>query len=411
MANTTPLTIPDVLMGTHTIALSPANAATAMPVSQRTIDVNSSNSAFHFDMMKRKTVKIVAEPSDSRLIAKLNDKIIEEGQGCIVLENVPYERDYTIIGKYYEQELTDKITINEELPAEYKLKVIGSRSVSFTSKQNNSELRGAEVTINGRTVGVTPMTKVLDYGNYTVSMSYGGYSSKPKTLKVDKKLENCMMSVPSRKNVSFNPWNVDFHKRQYGLAVNYVNKYYSVKQGGKSKHFNNIGTEGGNNGVQVGLSYQPYFKYGQGISFGFYAQILMDKEAEIYMDNDYHKHKQVDLYIPLQYQFTLPLSPNFSISLNAGAAVSVGVYNGFSIKDENTSIDLGFGYNEEYGMYLPERVDYSLLFGVGIQIKNFKIEAKLAPGLRNHKLGFDSESKSYIEGKSNAFSAGVSFLF
>ena len=410
MSLKTPMTIPNVLMGTHTIALTPADAAKANPVKEQTIDVNNSNAAFNFDMMKRKTVTIIADPSDSHLTAKLNDKIVAEGQGRIVLKDVPYERDYTIIGKYKEQELIDKITINEELAPEVKIYVIGSRSVSFTSKQNNQEVKGAQVTINGRDEGQTPMTKVLKYGKYTIGMAYGGYT-KNKTFTVGKNSDNCMINIPSKKRVSFNPWNVDFQKRQYGLSVNYVNKYYSAKQGGKSKHYNNIGTEGGNDGVQVGISYQPYFKYGQGLSFGVYAQILMDKEAEIYIENDYRKHTQVDLYIPLQYQFTLPLSRHFSISLNAGAAVSVGVYNGFSMKDENTSVNLGFGYNEEHGMYLPERVDYSLLFGVGIQMNHFKIEAKLAPGLRNHKLGFDSESQSYIEGKSNAFSAGVSFLF
>jgi len=400
----TPCTIPDVVMGLHKIALIPGNPRMANPVQERTIEVSASQAAFSYDMLKRKTVVIKASPFDSYLKVSLNGKVVVEGQGQVTLKDVPYGPTYQIVGTYKEAELPDDITINEDTPEEYMVKVVGSRSISFLAKQYNRTVSGADVTINGRSVGVTPLTRVLEYGTYLVDMAYSGYH-KSKKLTVNKKTKECMILIPNKKRVAFNPFRTDYQKRQWGLAFNYINRYYKFKVDGKSKKYNWIGEEGTNHGVQVGIVYQPYFGLGQGLSTGLFWQGTFGKSEE---DNDV-SYMENAIYFPLQYQFRLPLSRNFSVCLNAGAALTYGLSNKWTVNEEE--YDVGYGHNEDYDLYHPERLDYSLLFGVAVQFKALQIEGKYSVGLKDHKIMYtkgEGEEASY---KSGFLGIGVSLLF
>lgn len=400
----TPCTIPNVMMGLHKIALVPANPKMAHSIPEQTIEVSASQAAFNYDMLKRKTVTIKADPTDSHLKVLLNEKIVAEGQGQVILENVPYGPTYQIIGTYKEAELPDDITINDETPEEYTVKVIGSRSISFLAKQYNSTVNGADVTINGRSVGVTPLTRVLDYGTYTVDMAYSGYH-KSKKLMVNKKTTECMIRIPNKKRVAYNPFRVDYHKRAWGIAFSYINRYYKFKVGGQSKKYNWVGEEGTSNGVQAGIAYQPYFGTGQGLSTGLFWQGTFGSSKE----NKDISYIENAVYFPLQYQFRLPLTPNFSVCINAGAALTYGISNKW--KNDDEEYDVGYGHNDEYGTYHPESLDYSLLFGAAIQFKALQIEGKYSIGLKDHDVMYTKEGDEKVSYKSGFWGIGISLLF
>ncbi|MDE5869439.1 MAG: PorT family protein, partial [Muribaculaceae bacterium] len=332
------------------------------------------------------------------------------------LDSARYGIPYQLKGVAGTDEMTTPFVVNDLTPRVYKFKIIGARSVSFTAKQNNREVGNAEIVINGVLEGYTPFSKVLDYGTYNVSASYNGYTSKPKKYKVNKNSKNTLLlKIPNKKTVGFNPFDVDFTDREWGIAVNYIHRFFNFKKDGKTTHYNWVGKEGGSNGVQVGITYQPYFGYGQGLSTGLYWQGTFGKTD---FDNgtsvEEVTYTESALYFPLQYQFRLPLHRNFSVAVNAGAALTFGLSNKFSNKfgDTNNSYDIGYGYNSQFDTYSPDKFDYSLLIGAAIQYKSLQIEGKYSIGLKNHKVAADGfEDPNPLSYKSSFLSAGISLLF
>lgn len=403
----TPLTIPDVQMGPHTITLIPASTTMAKSIAEQTINVSSAETAFNFNMYKTKTVTFRANPAGSLVAVEKNGKVILEGTGSITLKDLPYG-SYTMIGKYREAEVKGTVDINDDTKAVVDINVIGSRSVAFFAKQNSIVQNGASVTINGVYKGTTPYSQILDYGKYRVDMSYMGYT-KSGMLTVNKNTTEFMLTLPTTKRVAFNPFQIEYQRREWGLDMRYINSYYVLRYKGKSSHYNMWGEEGSDNGVQVGLAYQPYFGYGQGLSTGLYWQGVF---GSVDMTDGKFNYQNHSLYIPLQYQFRLPLHRNFSIFLNAGAQMTVGVSHTGKFEGDSDSFDLGYGYNDEYEVSSPERFDYGLLFGGGIQIKALQIEGKYMMGLKNHKqMLTDEDIADGVTYKSGFWGVGLALMF
>lgn len=412
LAGHTPLTIPNVSMGDHTIAIAPANPQIANPIDERTITVTASQSAFHYDMFKTKNVNIIAVPYDSHLEVIFNNQTIAAGNGSVRIPDAPYERRYQIIGTNGTDKVEDQIFIDANTPTDYIVHVIGSTSMSFTAKQNNQEVSGAEIIINGKPEGKTPLTKLLPYGEYNIQASYNGYTATKK-IKVNKNSKDLMLRIPNKKSTGYNPFDVDYRKRQWGIAVNYIHRYYNLKVNGKSTKINWMGEDGKSNGVQIGIVYQPYFGAGQGLSTGLFFQRTFGS-ADYDVPGSYNSSysEKADfyenaLYIPLQYQFRLPLHRNFSIAVNAGAALTYGMANKLTYGDPKETIDLG------YGDGFPDKLDYSLLFGAAIQFKALQLEAKYSTGLKDHSKEFQSISGTTdkVSLKSSFISVGLSLIF
>ena len=334
---------------------------------------------------------------------KNNGKLLGEGDETIILKDAEYG-NYTVTGTYKEAMLTRTIEVNDDTDDVITINVIGSRAISFTATQNNREVN-ADVAINGVTVGTTPMTRVLDYGKYNVTMSSMGYS-KSTTLRVNKNTNDCRLNLPTRRSAGWNPFRTGYKEREWGLAFNYIRRYFSLKQGGRSHKYDWVGNEGEASAFQVGIAYQPYFVAGQGLNTGVYFQITPQ-----HLDDDWDV-TDLAFFIPLQYQFRLPLSRDFSIAVNAGMAMTIGVHNELSERNSDTEsgdkIDVGYGHNSEYNTYFPDAFDYSLLFGVAVQFKALQIEGKYSLGLKNHEVMLQDQTCTY---KSGFMGIGLSLLF
>ncbi len=405
----TPLTIEKVSVGNHSLSLMPEDPKIANQVPEQTKFISQSNAAFNFDMYKRKNVTIEASPYNSEIYVYYNGKSIASGQGSVTIKDAPYDRKYDIEAKSGTDEVKDQLFINGDTPDTYMVHVKGSSSISFTAKQNNQEVAGAELLLNGQRIGSTPFTKVLEFGKYDVSASYGGYTGK-KSFTVKKDTKDILIKIPNKKNVGYSPFDVDYRKRCWGIGVNYINRYYKYKVNGKSSKHNWVGEDGGSNGVQFGLTWQPYFGYGQGLNTGLYYQMTFAR-AELLEETGHVVEGAI--YFPLQYQFRLPLHRNFSIAANAGVALTYGVSNKYSVEllSENESIDLGYGENTEYGLTFPDQFDYSLLIGFGLQFKAMQLDFKYSAGLKDHKVLYEPSEGDKISCKSGSLSLGLSLLF
>lgn len=401
---TTPVTIPEVTMGSHTISLSSPNPDIASPLEQTVIEVSPSKSTFHYPLRKKRTIQFVPNPSNAYLTIERDGTVYDEGKGTRTIKDMEYGT-YRITGSHYGEIIQDEITIDSKSPSIIDVRVVGSRSINFTASQNNYKVNGANVNINKEYIGQTPISKTLTFGIYDVEMNYQGFSKQGK-LKVDKNSRgDYELVLPARRSRRYNPFDIDYQRKEWGFAVNYINKVYHYKEGRQSINVSMWGEEEAMHGVQAGIVYQPYFGYGQGLSTGVYWQAFFGSETDVEgYDYDWEEHS---LYIPLQYQFRLPLHSNFSIFLNGGIGFTCGISNTAKYDDYEDSIDVGYG--EEYGM--PSRTSWSLLYGGGIQYKMLQVECKISRGLTDNKdmyYGLEDQAQSC---KANSWSVGISLMF
>lgn len=373
-AQTTPMTIQNVLLGRHNISLTPANPSVAESVGTRIIDVTSSQTAFHFDMYRHRDLTIEAIPPTSHIEVKLNDKTIESGVGSLSLKNLRYDQPYTIEAYNDEGRISEKIVINDDLAPKMIFKVNGSRNVSFTAKQNNSTVYGAQVSVNGRFIGTTPCDPRLDYGDYSVQMSYNGFT-RSGNLKVGPKTNSYSLKIPTTKHATFNPFDVDYIQREWGLGFQYI---YEFEPRDVADH-----------GVLAGITYQPYFGYGQGLSTGLYYKGIFNSHKA----NEDEPSVKSGIFVPIQYQFRLPLARNFSVAINAGTGLTFNLHGEGSWESDDFSIK-------------PNRFDCSFLVGVAIQYRSMQFEGKYSKNL----IGVDIDNIGE-KFKSRMYIAGITFLF
>lgn len=410
----TPLTIADVVMGSHNVELIASDTNLADNIKTQTIDFNKENATFYRDMRKKRDVILIVSPADATLtITDADGNSVPQtktADGEVLLKSIPYGI-YAIEGTTRQgDKQKETLTVNGQLPTRNSIRVIGSKAISFNAMQNNTTVIGASVNINGKSEQqTTPLTKDLVYGVYDVMMTYDGFT-KSKKLKVDRNSSGeFIIKLPNRRRKGLNPFAIDYIKRAWGFAVNYVNRSYSLKQNGTSKNYNIWGDEKSMNGVQAGIVYQPYFGYGQGLSTGVYWQAFFTSAGE---GSDKYDGQMHTIWIPLEYQFRLPLAQNFSIALNAGAAVEFGISNDVKFKDTGEKISLGFGYNEDHDSYMPKGVSFQWLAGVAVQWKTLQLEAKMIRGLTdNDDMYSVPEGESKVSCKANSWSVGLSFLF
>lgn len=319
-----------------------------------------------------------------------------------------YYGDYKVTGRNGIHTTEEVITVNDNSPMVETLKVVPTRSVNFIAYQNNENVSGAEVVLDNRTIGQTPLTKTLPYGTYRVEYLYNGYK-KDKKFKVNNNSDaDVKIKLPNRRSHRYNPFDIDYTTREWGFAINYINRGYSAHVGDYSEKYNMWGLEGSDHGVQVGLIYQPYFGYGQGLSTGVYYQGFFGSVDEI-EGVDKFSFEDHQIYIPLQYQFRLPLAEEFSIFVNAGIGMSFGIEHKIHFDGDSDTNKTDIGYGEDYGM--PNAFNWGLLYGGGVQFKAFQIEAKFSRGFNHNEHMFDYSGSEDFSVKQNTWSIGLSMLF
>lgn len=402
----TPYTGQEITMGSHLLSLETPNAQIADGLVEQTIEVVDGANNFDFDLRKEKEVEFIASPSSATIqIFKNGSPVTSPVQGRY--RGKLKMDEYTVRGTLETSGLTvnDTYAINDNLTMPITVRVVPRRAITFKAIRNNEPVE-AYVTIDGESYGkTTPCDKELEYGSYKVTMTHEGVG-KTKTLKVNKKTKSiCELRLPNRQSRHYNPFNIDYQQREWGINVSYISKSYSLKVNGHSKNYDLWGQEKNMNGVQAGITYQPYFGAGQGLNTGVFWQGFFGTVDDL-SDANYKEHS---IYVPLQYQFRLPLAKNFSVALNAGAAMTLGVYNVLEVNGE--TIDIGYGDNNESGVLMPKSFQMSLPFGVALQYKSLQLDFKYSVGLTNNEHLIDAESGVIATMKANMWTAGLSLLF
>lgn len=401
---TTPCTLPDTPMGKHIISLQSPDSKIANNLDPTSIDVSATNAVFDFNLYKKKDIILKANPSKASLELSKDSKTIAKGYGTLSVKNLDYGT-YKVIGYINGERSEANIEVNDRTSVPTVIDVIPSRSISFTAIQNNQQVRGATVNLDGEAIGETPFEKTLNFGNYDVEMFYMGYHKKGK-LKINKDSDGkCELELPNRLKTRYNPFNIDYEIHEWGISANYINRCYSFNVNGSHAPYTMWGDEGHESGVQIGFTYQPYFGYGQGLCTGLYYQGFFGNLDE--MDASYMDHS---LYMPVQYQFRLPLSSNISIFANCGFGFNLGVSHEIDFGDDE-KIDVGYGHNEDYDLYFPNEFNVSLLYGFGVQFGKVQLDAKFQKGLNDNKEMYTTDGVDKVSCKLSTWSVGISYLF
>lgn len=402
----TPLTIPDTPMGKHTLSLTSPDRAIADNLASTVIDVSASAATFDYNLMKKRPVTFQAKPSKAELYIEKGGKEVGKGSGTFTLDNLEYGT-YKIIGNLNGERSEKMLEVNEKTATPTIVEVIPSRSIAFTAIQNNNPVDDADVNINGEYIGKTPLTKSIEFGSYNVDMTYRGYHKQGK-LKVDKNSNGRYeLVLPNKLKTRHNPFNIDYNIREWGLAFNYINRCYNLKVYGQSNSYKFWGDDGHDSGLQLGITYQPYFGYGQGLNTGIYWQYFFGGIDGI--DANYHEHS---IFIPFQYQFRFPVSRGFSLFVNGGIGFNWGIEHTIKFNEEDEEgISLGYGHNEDYDLYFPKAINFSLLFGGGIQLGPIQLEVKFQRGLTDNDDLYIADEGEKVSCKLNSWSVGIAYMF
>lgn len=182
-----------------------------------------------------------------------------------------------------------------------------------------------------------------------------------------------------------------------GVSAGYVAKEWSTDFYGDTYSENLWGEEGKMfHGFQLGVFFQPCFKWGLGLYTGLFYESYISLSAKM----SYDKFTEHGAYLPLHMSYRLPLGRETSITLRGGLGLNFALYGKFR----------DFGYEDEYGDYYgPE--DYQLKYGrdgwpkhfnaqlemaLSFRYKDFQISASYSKGLTDHEFyRADGNFKTY----------------
>ncbi|MDE7334883.1 MAG: PEGA domain-containing protein [Muribaculaceae bacterium] len=386
---TSPVSIPNVSMGEHEIEI-PSMGATTFAKKER-IEIDDNHTSFSFDLRKQRTVTFKASRKNARLTVydPNTQNIIGQGYEAVTLQELPFGV-YKVVANLDGKNVFDEnLSVDQHSPSIIDIAVVKKKSINFIAYQNNRELRGATVSVKGEgDVGLTPLTREMEYGSYNITMSSGG-KHKDGKLKVNdntSSLYELVLPNPSHYRSRWNPFDTDYNKREWGFSFGYVNKQYiySIKNEGrtyKEKYNNWLEQDKMMHGFEMGIVYQPYFGSGQGLITGLFWQYFIGDVPTEVADDDPTDNEH-NLMVPLLYQFRLPVSEDFSLYLCGGIEMVLGLSHSLSWDgDDDSELQLGFGHNDDYGFNFPNRFQLYAPVGGGFQYKALQIDFKYSWGL------------------------------
>ena len=376
-----------IMMGSHHV-----KAQVGSRIKEMDIEVAKGHTHFDMDMKKKFNVAF-----------RSNEAGVELWEGSRNLGVMPLslevdEGPHTyVVRKYGYDEVSHNINISSD--GEQQLDIHKSKTIDFYALSNNTDYRGADVFIDNVQRGKTPLQLTLPYGRYNVRMSAYGRDKRVRLTVDDNTDSRFMLTLPARHR-RFNPFDIDFNRREFGLTGGYVQKWIYLSDGRQSASVDYFGEERHMNGFQVGVPVQPIFGYGLGLNTGLYFEGYFADWSEY---DSYEKISMTELclYMPVDFMFRLPLGENFSIFVNGGIGID------WSLKttcSQDGYDDWSIDYSEDGA---PNHFNFSAEFGGGIQFKALQISG-------NYQIGLNNNSKMVDDGitaKLRKFSVQLSVMF
>lgn len=372
-------------MGTHKI-----KAIAGGVTKEFDIEVSKKNTHFPIDMLRRFKVEFLSNEAGVGLYE--GNKPL--GTMPMTIEVTEGPHSYTVKKYGY-----DNVDYNENITGNCTktFNIHKSKTIDFYAISNNTDYKGASVYIDNELKGDTPLQLTLPYGRYRVRMSTYDREKSAK-LTVDENTSSRFLLKLPAKHRRFNPFNIDYKKREAGFTVAYVQKWMYISDGHNSIGTNYFAEEKHMSGFQVGVPIQPIFGYGMGLNTGLFYEAYFAGYEDYSENINMVEH---NLYMPVDFMFRLPLGENFSIYVCGGIGID------WSLSTVLTSEGYD-DYNIDYGEEgAQNRFNFSGEFGGGIQFKAVQLSA-------NYQIGLNNNSKMVsddVTAKLRKFSIQFSFLF
>ncbi|MCL2650071.1 MAG: hypothetical protein FWD60_03465 [Candidatus Azobacteroides sp.] len=208
---------------------------------------------------------------------------------------------------------------------------------SLVCNANNGTSRNGYVTINsgGKEMQINISQSGIVATQTKTKSNTNTYSSSNNTNKSIYKSKKC--------------FNCPTAKYSWGLSIGYVSKFIDYGLGEES--INYFGFDDKMDGVQVGLRFEPLFKYGfglnMGLSYEYYSKTFNYTEYDegYYYDNYdmSYKYEEHVLNIPFHLEYRFNFSKYFNIFAYGGIGLDIITDSSFGDFTTNTLFEYGGG--------------------------------------------------------------------
>jgi len=260
-------------------------------------------------------------------------------------------------------------------------------STSGTSTDSSGSTSGTSTSSYGSTSG----TSTSSYGTSSnSSYSSGNYSASNVKIK------------------TYRPW----HKRYWGISVGYVQKQWEASNSTEKLKYGfwdlyDPNGEGGHmDGIQAGLRFEPYAKFGLGVNMGVFYEFYFSKSKTLTIDNQqvYGEMTEQSLYAPVHLCYRLRFG-EFQLFAFGGAGFDYSLNYKMKLKYDGSG-DVGYEEKNEYDDYNWKRFNISYEFGGGIRVHSVQASFTMSKGITDMS---NSGSYKVKQNKPMMVSLGIMF--
>ncbi len=373
---------------------------------QMEIDVEEGHTVFEdFDFRQRHKLNITSSESNTTLY--VDDKCIGQApvMGFEVLVGPhTFKAVHASTHKGYYSEQTDEQTIDISTQTEVKLYPIKKGNVQVLTRYAGRTVNAELVVDNKERYDNEPSYKVnLPYGMHTFRVSYYG-KSKQKTINVNKPESTHTFKLSAKNDIVW-PWQREYDIAPVGFSLAYVNKQLVTTGEGLKVKENGVwpiadGKDKLLHGVQVGMHFQPCFKFGLGLYTGIYYEFYMSTNK----DYEYDEFMEHNAYVPVHLYYRIPFGRKVALSAHGGLGFSYAFYGAYSSKDSDIE-----DYTDFYGEDgFPKKFNMGLEVGAGLRLGPIQLNFQYSKGLTDHEK---YKNQGDYKTKQNKYTFGLSYMF
>lgn len=253
-------------------------------------------------------------------------------------------------------------------------------------------------------------------GSTTSTSGRGNHSATQYTQPYydDDYIEYIPVKKKSKKRRKKNSFNSPKTNSEWGLAAGYTSKRWRKKDSSGQESSINLRENKDLHGIQVGLRYNPLFKYGFGLDIGvfyeYYHTRYTQKETSVPEGKSYDLTLNEHIIcVPIHLEYRLNFSRSFQIFVFGGIAadyvISGNITQSHPDDDKQSANDV---ITDIYGTYIPSTKNYNiaLSYGGGIRFGAIQFNASSTYGILN-----GSPSSEYTLMQDNPLNIVMSIMF
>jgi hypothetical protein len=202
------------------------------------------------------------------------------------------------------------------------------------------------------------------------------------------------------------------NKVEYGgFTIGYVQKQWVTTGGGRTYKENAVWNkeDGYLHGFQMGVHFQPCFKWGLGLYTGLFYECYISTQNTDNLDNSENIYadffQEHSLYVPLHLYYRIPFAYKYELSIHGGLGFDCGIYAEYSFTKYNNISPITSYYGEACS---PKRINLSTEISLGFRVKSVMFNAFYSRGITDHEFYSALGNYKTIQ---NKLGIGLSFAF